>query len=324
MSLYLLQNGSNEIIEFQNEMPHDYSGPILPGSRFLSFNKESCQLIIQEIVTDLYILRFNVYKFFKKLTIGSISDKLGAHSRILLKQNLRHYIEGVGTIYLREGEFNMLWSGSANCQSKFDEDKEYKTLDIFYSPGLIIQLTSFFPQLVDVTQNEHARLLVKSPSFITPAMQGIIRQVLECPFDENTRQFYFDLKVREFLYLMLEHTYKPTSSRYKFTPYETACIIKARKILLEDISKKPLTLHMLSRAVAINEFKLKVGFKQLFGLTIFDCLHEARMEKARELLLITNEPIKHICILTGYPRMTNFITAFRKRFGYTPGSLRRK
>jgi AraC-like DNA-binding protein len=35
-------------------------------------------------------------------------------------------------------------------------------------------------------------------------------------------------------------------------------------------------------------------------------------------------PIKQICVLTGYARMTNFITAFRKKFGYTPGSLRRK
>lgn len=323
MPLYL-NNGSDSFIEFQSNVPVEYAGSFLPGSKFLYSAKDSFQLIIQEIVTELYTIRLNVYHFFKKISIESSSNKSGLHSRILLKENLRHNIQGVGTIYLREGEYTMLWSGHANCKSKFEKDKEYKTFDIFYSPGLIQQLTSLFPDLLDVMNNDQTKLLVKSPCFITSEMHGIIRQILKCPFDENTRQFYFDLKIREFLYLMLEHAYTKSPSRYKFTPYETACIIKAHKILLEDVSKNPMSLQMLSRAVAINEFKLKAGFKQLFGMTVFDCLYKARMDKARELLLTTNEPIKHICILTGYPRMTNFITAFRKRFGYTPGSLRRK
>jgi AraC-like DNA-binding protein len=42
------------------------------------------------------------------------------------------------------------------------------------------------------------------------------------------------------------------------------------------------------------------------------------------LLLTTNKPIKDICSSVGYPRITNFITAFRRRFGVTPGSLRRQ
>lgn len=319
-----LNNGTNSFIEFQSEISTDYAGPLLPGSDFLYASKDSFTLIVQEIVTELYTLRLNVFRFFKKISIESSFNRLGLHSRILLKENLRHNIKGSGTIYLREGEYTMLWSGHANCKSKFEKDKEYKTFDIFYSPHLVHQLTSFFPDLLNVMNDDQTKLLVKSPCFITPEMHGIIRQVLECPFDNATRQFYFDLKVREFLFLMLDHAYKRSPSRYRFSPYETSCIIKAHKLLLEDISKKPLSIQMLSRAVAINEFKLKAGFKQLFGLTIFDCLHEARMEKAKELLLTTNEPIKHICVLTGYPRMTNFITAFRKKFGYTPGSLRRK
>ena len=70
---------------------------------------------------------------------------------------------------------------------------------------------------------------------------------------------------------MLEHAYKRSPSRYRFTPYETASIIKAHKLLLEDLSKKPLSLQMLSRSVAINEFKLKAGFRQIFEC--FDVLH---------------------------------------------------
>lgn len=218
----------------------------------------------------------------------------------------------------------MLWAESAECKCRFEKNIEYRTFDVFYSPLLYHQLIPFFPELNSLERDNQPKQLVDNPCFITPVMRDIARQIIECPFDERTQQFYFDLKVREYLLLMLEYTYHRTPSRYQFTPYETACIIKARKLLLEDLSKKPLSLRMLAKAVAINEFKLKAGFKQLFGTSVFDCLQEARMQKARELVLSTNEPLKQICVLTGYPRMTNFITAFRKRFGYTPGSLRRK
>lgn len=319
-----LNSNSGSLIEFQDGLPINYSGPLLRGSKVLYFAKDTCQLIIQEIITELYTLRLNVFRFLETLTLDSVSNKEGIHSRILLNGNLRHKVKGTGKIYLREGEFTMLWADSANCNCRFEKDTEYRTLDIFYSPALFQQLIIYFPELNDLQNEGHVKRLIKNPCYITPAMRDIIREILECPFDETTRQFYFDLKVREYLYVMLEHTYHRPSPRYHFTPYEIACILKAHKLLLEDLSKTPLSLRMLSKAAAINEFKLKAGFRQLFGLSVFDCLHEERMEKAREFLLTTDEPLKNICVLTGYPRMTNFITAFRKRFGYTPGSLRRK
>jgi AraC-like DNA-binding protein len=66
-----------------------------------------------------------------------------------------------------------------------------------------------------------------------------------------------------------------------------------------------------------------VGFSQFFKTGVFECFQRARMYKAKQLLLQTNKPIKEICTMAGYPRMSNFITAFRKFFKYTPGSLRR-
>lgn len=323
MPFYLDSNPETRI-EWQHDIPVNYSGPFLKGSNVLSFTKDTCQLIIQEIITELYTLRLNVFRFLETLTFNSISNKEGIHSRMLLKGNLRHKVKGTGKIYLREGEFTMLWAESANCRCRFEKNTEYRTFDVFYSPQLVQELVSFFPELRDIELEEHPKQLVKNPCFISPAMRDIIRQILECPFDKSTSEIYFDLKVREYLLLMLTHVYKRSSSRYHFTPYETVCIINAHKLLLEDLSKKPLSLPMLSKAAAINEFKLKAGFRQLYGTSVFDCLQEARMQKARELLVSTDKPLKVICGLTGYPRMTNFITAFRKRFGYTPGSLRRK
>ncbi|MFE6076651.1 hypothetical protein ACFVQB_19470 [Paenibacillus sp. NPDC057886] len=46
----------------------------------------------------------------------------------------------------------------------------------------------------------------------------------------------------------------------------------------------PPSLLELSRLVGISDSKLKSGFKELFGTTVFGYLKEKRLDKARELL----------------------------------------
>ena len=226
-------------------------------------------------------------------------------------------------MHIGEEQCGVLWAEQANCETRFLKNENYKTFDIFYTPALAEQLAFFFPQLNETIHSGPVALLSQRPLFITASMREIIRQIMECPYDDQTSRFYFDIKVREFLYILLQNVYKKQPSRCKLSDDENNLVIKARQLLLEDLGRKALTVTELGRMVGLNTFKLKAGFRQLFGLGIFECLQERRMEKAKELLLTTNKPIKDICTLTGYPRMTNFITAFRKKFGYTPGSLRR-
>lgn len=319
-----LHNAPLQLNEIENDLPEGFAGPFLKGSKVFYYAKNECKLIIQEIISELYTLRLNVFHFFNFITLDSISNKEGIHSRLILEGKLKHKIKGAGRIYLKEGEFTMIFAVEANCQCAFEKEIDYKTFDVFYSPQILNELSELFPEIKELRKTGKIRKLVTSPSFVTPAMKDIIRQIFDCPFDEDTRHFYIDLKVREYLFLMLEHAFNRRPSRYNYTPYEKACIIKAEKILTADISQKPLSLPMLAQACSISEYKLKEGFRQIFGASVFEYLLEARMQKARNLILETNEPLKSICVQTGYSRITNFITAFRKRFGYTPGSLRRQ
>ena len=75
--------------------------------------------------------------------------------------------------------------------------------------------------------------------------------------------------------------------------------------------------------MGMNEFKLKAGFKQVFGISMFDYLIKKRMQEARSLLLETDKPIKEIASLTGYSTKQSFLNAFKKYFHDTPGSFRK-
>lgn len=323
MELYLLNNTKTPV-QFEQKTSAALSYPSLPGSRLLSYQTPSIQLLVKELITDLFTIRYNVFRFSKNQAIEAVSNQAGIHSRVMLQGDLHYDIAQIGDLHQREESISMIWSEEARCTSLFEGGKEYRTLDIYVSPGLWEQLSFFFPELRLHWQNEKPKLLLPQPCFVTPAVKDVINEILDCPYDEQTSRFYFDLKVREYLYVLLEQCLRMKKSRYRYTPYDAEQIYKAREILLATLGKPPRTIRELAKMVGLNEDKLKAGFKHFFGVAVFEAFQHARMEKARDLLLHTNEPVKAIASLTGYLRTTNFITAFRKYFGYTPASLRRR
>jgi AraC-like DNA-binding protein len=184
-------------------------------------------------------------------------------------------------------------------------------------------LFPYFPELKELMKTNRGTILPSRSGWSLPTMKEITRQLLNTPYDEATGRFYFDLKVRELLFQILVHTYKRNPSDRYYTPFEVARIHEARRILEDHIPIKPPTIKSLARQVALNEYKLKNGFKQYFNMPIFDWLTEQKMQHAKNLILTTNRPVKEICVVVGYPRTSNFITAFKRQFGMTPGSLRR-
>lgn len=324
MAIELTLSDGGGLLEFQPGLPADYNGPILRGAIGLSAKTNTGQIIIQELAGDQYSIRFSIARFFKKITATGNIKKQGLYSYFMLKNGLRKEFDSIGKIHLRQDQYSCFFTDPTVCKAKFEKNIEYRAIDLFYTAKLLEELLPFFPELKDVLTASSSVMLPEKKCWTLPSMQEITNQLLNCPYDQATRQFYFDLKVRELLYQMLENAYKKKTGVQSFTPWETARIHDARSILEKYISKKPPTIRSLSKQVALNEFKLKTGFRQYFNAGIFEWLMEEKMQHAKHLLLTTNKPIKDICSLVGYPRTTNFITAFRRRFGMTPGSIRRQ
>lgn len=314
---------NNELLHFQQGLPSNYTGPLLRGARTLSTKSDIAELVVQELTSDHYSIRFSVAKFFKDVIANGNISVQGFYTYFILKNGLRKEIDSIGRLHLRQDQYIGFFTDPSKCEARFKKDIEYRSIDLFYSPKLLEELTPFFPEVKDLLLSSPSAVLPGKACWTLPSMKEITNQLLNCPYDEATSQFYFDLKVRELLYQILQNTYKRKPASISFTPWEIARVHDARKILEGHISNKPPTIRSLSKQVALNEFKLKVGFRQYFNAGIFEWLMEKKMQLAKELILNTNRPIKDICTMVGYPRTTNFITAFRRRFGYTPNSLRR-
>jgi len=320
MALYLV-NGEKQLVDFQSDGSSIVSYPAFPGGRVRRFHNDRANLLMKEIISGLFTIRYKIFQFSQRQKLESVSHSVGVHSRIMLQNDLHLSIGSTGDMHQREGTVSLLLGQVARCSATMEAAVEYRALDIYAGEDLVSQLAHFFPEIE--LNTDSIRNLFPFPCFISSSLHKVIDEILDCPYDEVTSHFYFDIKVREYFYLLLKEIAAPHKVRYKFTPYDRDKLILARDILLSDLSKPPPTIRQLARKSGINEFKLKVGFAEFFKTGVFECFQRARMYKAKQLLLGTNKPIKEICTMAGYPRMSNFITAFRKFFGYTPGSIRR-
>ena len=91
----------------------------------------------------------------------------------------------------------------------------------------------------------------------------------------------------------------------------------AKKLLIEQMSKPP-TLKELSREIGLNEYRLKEGFKNIYGKTVFQFLNDYRLDTARHMLDSDNVKVNDAAYHIGYTNPSHFIAAFKKKFGVTP------
>ncbi len=91
----------------------------------------------------------------------------------------------------------------------------------------------------------------------------------------------------------------------------------AKEILLQQIDTPP-SLTELSKLSGLNSFKLKTGFKELFGLPVYKYLRDVRLNKAFELLETKDMNIQEVACFVGYDSLSSFSNAYYHKFGFRP------
>ncbi|MDO4548494.1 MAG: helix-turn-helix transcriptional regulator [Clostridia bacterium] len=92
---------------------------------------------------------------------------------------------------------------------------------------------------------------------------------------------------------------------------------------VNDNCSMPITVKDVSRSAGVNEGHLRRLFRQETGTPLGEYIQSRRMDRARFLLIHTGFPISHISRLVGFSSQQYLSEAFRRRFGITPGELRK-
>ncbi|NJN88317.1 MAG: helix-turn-helix transcriptional regulator [Leptolyngbyaceae cyanobacterium SL_7_1] len=158
----------------------------------------------------------------------------------------------------------------------------------------------------------------------TTAMQLAVQQILQCPFQDLTQRMYLESKVWELMALQLAQTSEIDCAEHSsqlLDPGDIERIHYAKEVLVSRLSDPP-SLIELARIAGINDCKLKAGFRQVFGTTVFGYLHSCRMERSRQLLEAGEISVAAAAHAVGFANRSHFATAFRKKFGVNPSTYR--
>ena len=150
-------------------------------------------------------------------------------------------------------------------------------------------------------------------------MNYLIHEMLRNPYGENLRDFYYHNCIRELLFFHLTQQNQPIPGELE--DRDIAAIYQADSIISSNLHQH-FTIDKLSRMTGTNQFKLKKGFKHIFGMGVFHRLLFRRMEHAKVLLETTDKSIGEIAMLAGYDTAAGFIHAFGRVFKKTPRAWR--
>ncbi len=104
-------------------------------------------------------------------------------------------------------------------------------------------------------------------------------------------------------------------------PRDRRMALQARD-MLDAMLGEPPSLGQLAREVGTHQAKLMRIFKAVHGTTISGYMENARMERARDLLVNQGLPVTQVAFEMGYQHPGNFTTAFKRHFGILPSAMR--
>lgn len=86
----------------------------------------------------------------------------------------------------------------------------------------------------------------------------------------------------------------------------------------------PLSMRELAQQFGMSESRLSRGFREVFGMPLFQYVTELRLKKGMELLRAGEASVTEVAYSVGYNHVANFSTAFKRAFGVSPHAVRRQ
>ncbi len=156
-------------------------------------------------------------------------------------------------------------------------------------------------------------------SDISPSMAIVLSQLFHYNLNPLIKSLYYKGKGYELLSLYFNRTEDPNAEQCPFLVDEENVlkIRKAKEIVLANLAEPP-GLQELADQIGLNLKKLKMGFKQIYGDTVYGFLFDYKMDYARRLLDSGSYNVNEVGLKIGYSTGSHFIAAFKKKFGTTP------
>ncbi|MFX0555912.1 helix-turn-helix transcriptional regulator [Maribacter sp. CXY002] len=174
---------------------------------------------------------------------------------------------------------------------------------------------SYIPFLSN--ENQEKKYYAQEP--VSAAIAVVLSQIINYNLHPTIKKLYIKGKVYELISLYFN---KSTDASIEQCPFlvdedNVKRIRRAKEIVITNMAEPP-TLPDLAQEIGLSLKRLKEGFKQVYGDSVYSFLFDYKMEHARRLLESGQYNVNEIGLKIGYSTSSHFIAAFKKKYGTTP------
>lgn len=267
---------------------------------------------------DVIVFKNDVYAK-EDLKLNQISNSITVFSDILY---INLILDGIISVnidnhksFLYEKSKTIIYS-LENITGNFQMQKDTK----FSSLGIVLARDFF--EKNDLNFDELKKTSILKNAISNPKSHTLANEAFSSPFDNNLETIYLQSKILEIIYLeLLSLKQTPKTRKVKFSDMDIDALEKAKHIL--ETSLKCPSIQELSRMVALNDFKLKHGFKKFFNQSPYQISLSYRMQIAKKLLEKGDLNATEISKKIDYKNPQSFSLAFYKHFGIRPKDVRK-
>lgn len=163
-----------------------------------------------------------------------------------------------------------------------------------------------------------------SKKLYEPDLENRFHELFNREYTSGLDKIYLKNKTMETILYVLEKVEKLEKLNLIGLDDEDVKRIKKAKMIIDESFQENITIAFLSKKVALNQTKLKKGFKQLFNKTVHEYLKNIRLEKAVEYLKINKYSVKEVSLMVGYTNQGSFSYAFSNKYNCLPKDIQKK
>ena len=204
--------------------------------------------------------------------------------------------------------------------------KSVDAVSLFYDLAFFRNLAAssennYMEKVLNCMERKETLLIAPGEILLQPKMTEILHQITSTSFVGLTKYLFIESKLLELLALQIEQFNIGKTAKDVFTARDKDTLHEIFEFLNENYLETQ-TLSGICRTFGMNEFKLKKGFKSMFGKTVFGHIQDLKMNKASELLTSEYMNVSEVSLHMGYQNISSFSEAFKKKFGYLPSALK--
>lgn len=223
------------------------------------------------------------------------------------------------------GEANLMMIPPLSETFELKEEMGGTSFMVILSQGYLQDLSSRFPNvfepIISKIKRKNLGLYKEKNLRMTPRMRSIIKRIQHPVNNDMVGSLFLEAQILDLLAIMFSQKEETSSNGHSLTALELERINRAKEILTDRLEDPP-TLAELSKLIGTNEFKLKSGFKEVFGTSPYAYHLQHKLELAKSYILDTDLTIAEIGYRVGYSDPAHFTNAFRKQFDIRPSDLR--